>query len=77
MEKLVDDMAMKIGLLGVLAYLWVIGSLLKRLGPERRSWQVAILTLCIIHIFTPYLNHPLGILVLVLAEALDEGSRTA
>ncbi|MEK7473470.1 MAG: glycosyltransferase [Patescibacteria group bacterium] len=71
------DMAMKIGLLGVLAYLWVIGSLLKRLGPERRSWQVAILTLCIIHIFTPYLNHPLGILVLVLAEALDEGSRTA
>jgi glycosyltransferase involved in cell wall biosynthesis len=69
------DMAMKIGLLGVLAYLWVIVSLLKRLGPERRAWQVAILTLCAIHIFTPYLNHPLGILVLVLAEALDEGSR--
>lgn len=69
------DMAMKIGLLGVLAYLWVIVSLLKRLGSERRAWQIAILTLCVIHIFTPYLNHPLGILTLVLAEALDEGSR--
>lgn len=71
------DMAMKIGLLGVFAYLWVLVSLLKRLGPERRAWQVAILTLCAIHIFTPYLNHPLGILVLILAEALDEGSRMA
>ncbi|MCR4256509.1 MAG: O-antigen ligase family protein, partial [Candidatus Uhrbacteria bacterium] len=70
------DMAMKIGLLGVLAYLWVLVSLLKRLGPERRAWQVAILTLCVIHIFTPYLNHPLGILVLVLAEALVAGNES-
>lgn len=71
------DMAMKIGLLGILAYLWVIGSLLKRLGSERRAWQIAILTLCIIHIFTPYLNHPLGILVLVVAEGLTaEHSRS-
>ncbi len=71
------DMAMKIGVLGVLAYIWVLFGLLKRLGPERRAWQVAVLTLCVIHIFTPYLNHPLGILVLVLAEALDEGARLA
>ncbi len=62
-------MALKIGLLGVAAYVWAIAGLLRRLGSERRAWQIAILTLCAIHIFTPYLNHPLGILVLVLAEA--------
>ncbi len=71
------DMALKIGLLGVIAYLWAIASLLRRLGPERRAWQIAILTLGTIHIFTPYLNHPLGIMALVLAEALTVGRRQA
>ncbi|HEU0051418.1 MAG TPA: O-antigen ligase family protein [Patescibacteria group bacterium] len=65
----------KFGLLGIPLMLWVIFHL------ARGIWQSAfpvwfrifglssITALALIHIFTPYLNHPLGITVLILGEA--------
>jgi glycosyltransferase involved in cell wall biosynthesis len=64
------DMALKLGLLGVIIYLWALYRLIKRLGSDHRAWQIAIVTLGVIHIFTPYLSHPLGIMVIVLAEMM-------
>ncbi|MCK9360718.1 glycosyltransferase [Patescibacteria group bacterium] len=63
------DFALKFGLIGTLIYLWLLLSILKRLGPTQRPWQVAVIVLAAVHAFTPYLNHPLGLLVLVLTEA--------
>jgi hypothetical protein len=64
------DMAVKLGFIGVIAYVWVLVSLFRRLGKRgARTGQAMILALASINVFTPYLNHPLGILVLVLAEA--------
>lgn len=64
-----NDFVLKFGLIGTLIYLWLLFGLLKRLGPDERPWQIAIIVLAVVHIFTPYLNHPLGFLVLILAEA--------
>ncbi len=64
-----NDFVLKFGLIGTLIYLWLLFSILKRLGPEERPWQIAIFVLAVVHVFTPYLNHPLGFLVLILAEA--------
>ncbi len=63
------DFALKFGLIGAAVYIWLLLSILKRLGPTQRPWQVAVIVLAAVHVFTPYLNHPLGLLVLVLTEA--------
>ncbi|MCC6563505.1 glycosyltransferase [Candidatus Uhrbacteria bacterium] len=62
------DFVLKFGLIGTLIYLWLLLSILKRLGSTNRPWQVAVVVLAVVHVFTPYLNHPLGLLVLVLTE---------
>jgi glycosyltransferase involved in cell wall biosynthesis len=64
-----NDFVLKFGLIGTLIYFWLLFSILKRLGSEERPWQIAIIVLAVVHVFTPYLNHPLGFLVLILAEA--------
>ena len=72
------DIWLKIGMIGLLAYLWLLWSLF------RSSWQLgwrqsdnfyfALLTglifLTIVHMFTPYLNHPLGIGFILIASCL-------
>jgi len=64
------DIAVKLGLFGVIAYAWVLVSLFRRLGKAHApAGQAMIVALAAVNVFTPYLNHPLGIMILVLAEA--------
>ncbi len=67
------DMILKFGILGLAAYLYfvwkIISELFKKLKNELfyTSWALASLAaLLFVHIFTPYLNHPLGIGILIL-----------
>jgi O-antigen ligase len=72
------DMVLKFGIAGLLAYLYficaIIRALLKNLKKEPLNlWALSVLaTLLAAHIFTPYLNHPLGIGILTLAGAAAE-----
>lgn len=67
------DMLLKIGLLGILIFGWLILQILMLLFQEKdRNSLLVILALLVVlltHIFTPYLNHPLGIGVVVFAFA--------
>ncbi len=68
------DQWIKFGVFGVLLLCGLLGSLLRRVWlSQLPEWmKVAIVTsvvsLAVIHIFTPYINHPLGILLIVLGE---------
>lgn len=71
------DIWLKIGLFGLLAYLGLIGFLISRglslktpLSLESWAMTFGLLFLSVINIFTPYLNHPLGIGFLLLAPCL-------
>jgi hypothetical protein len=65
------DLWLKMGIVGVAAYTWLVISVLRaglvqRLEQaEMRPWTVgvmaAFIALLAVHVFTPYLNHPLGI----------------
>lgn len=75
------DMWLKMGLLGILAYLWLIFCVLKRLykaseenKPLAYGLFAAMVALAITHTFSPYLNHPLGIGLLLLADAVAENA---
>ncbi len=57
------DFWIKFGILGPFVVLWLLGSIIKK----RPELAPIIITLAIVHFFTPYLNHPLGLLVLILA----------
>ncbi len=69
------DLWLKLGLWGMLAYLlWLLVMIrdllkLKRTGA---SWLAfSLISLAFIHFFTPYLNHPLGLIVVIIcAQAL-------
>ncbi len=70
------DIWLKMGLLGVLAYLWLIFCVLKRLykaseenKPLAYGLFAAIIALVVTHTFSPYLNHPLGIGLLLFVDA--------
>jgi glycosyltransferase involved in cell wall biosynthesis len=56
------DLWIKFGILGPLVMLWLLASIIKK----RPFLAPVILTLAVVHVFTPYLNHPLGLLVLLL-----------
>jgi hypothetical protein len=71
------DFLLKMGAFGVLLYLYFLwalfGTALIRL--RTRPWLelgalASVLALCITHVFSPYLNHPLGIGILLLAALL-------
>jgi len=72
------DLWLKIGLLGLLAYLLLIFQLVKRslaYGYKDRSWFLlgfgaGIIFLAATNFFTPYLNHPLGIGILLVGACL-------
>lgn len=60
------DLWIKFGLLGPIVMLWLLASISK----NRIDLAAVILTLAVVHVFTPYLNHPLGLLFLMLAWAV-------
>lgn len=70
------DIVLKIGFLGLLAYLIFIGKiyhgLWSMLEKEKiyAAWILGVVALLIVNIFTPYLNHPLGIGYLLLMLAI-------
>lgn len=73
------DLWYKLGLIGVLAMVWTLGSIGRlgvRLERSERWWTWSTLAaLATVHVFTPYLNHPLGIGVLILVWVAAKGSR--
>lgn len=64
----------KIGLVGVVALLALLASMIfraTRLSLEKRLFVIStIVALAVIHLFTPYLDHPLGIGVLIWLEMM-------
>jgi len=71
------DLVLKIGIVGLICYLGVLWTILRRLWqastPIAFGWMLTILSLAAIHITTPYLNHPIGIAAVLLG--LVFGSR--
>ncbi len=70
------DIAVKMGILGLLAYgflLWSIFSIIKKSSARSRYWLIpAFFALLLTNVFSPYLNHPLGIGYLALLLALAD-----
>jgi O-antigen ligase len=71
------DLAVKAGLVGLALYLLFLGYLIWRLLSLTKAGSLlssdlllGLITLMIIHIFTPYLNHPLGIGFVLVVFAL-------
>ncbi len=72
------DMALEFGLLGLSAFLILIFQLLRsgwQAGKDIQEWLPVALAgglvfLAVTHIFSPYLNHPLGLGYLILASCL-------
>lgn len=63
------DFWLKIGLGGLLSYLFLLFILIKKAYLKNYlNLAVVILALSIVHIFTPYLNHPLGIVVILFSS---------
>lgn len=63
------DIWLKTGLLGLIAFIGLLTSLAYQLYKAGKLSDLAVLTsLTVIHFFTPYLNHPLGIGVLILVS---------
>lgn len=55
------DMILKFGILGTLIYLILIFKILKKLFVINVGFALALIALLVTNIFSPYLNHPLGI----------------
>lgn len=74
------DLWVKTGLLGVLAYIGLILAIFRHLYRQFRLTDnglylgvlAGIIALAVTHTFSPYLNHPLGIGLLLLADAIAE-----
>jgi len=71
----------KFGIIGIPLMAWIVISLARRIWHShydlwiRAAGVSMIFALAMIHVFTPYLNHPLGFTVLLFGEALIERSR--
>lgn len=76
------DMWLKLGILGIIAYLWLIFTILKQAFWQLKSKPYlslaiigSILALVCLNVFTPYLNHPLGfayLAIMMIALLRDE-----
>ncbi|MBN1779474.1 MAG: O-antigen ligase family protein [Candidatus Buchananbacteria bacterium] len=70
------DVALKIGLLGLLVYLLLIGKIfsntIKQIEkrPEVIGLLAGLIALAVTNIFSPYLNHPLGITYILLISLI-------
>lgn len=66
------DLWLKLGLFGVLAYLYLLIKIIKANLELKNSFGSAfagaLIALMVLNIFTPYLNHPLGIMFIILAS---------
>lgn len=58
---------LKLGILGLLSYLWLIGQNIYYSLKKMPFFALILILLALIHIFTPYLDHPLGIALLIMA----------
>jgi len=75
------DFWLKLGLWGVLAYLlwlWYLIRGLFKLQTFAGNWlAISLIAVAVIHFFTPYLNHPLGLIIVIIsALALKIWSQT-
>ncbi len=61
------DVWVKLGLLGLLAYLYLLFLIIKKAGIEEIALALSVVALVVANIFTPYTNHPLGITWVILA----------
>ncbi len=67
------DIWLKMGLLGLAAYgfiLWNLGTWTVASVQNKLATLLPLITLAIVHFFTPYLNHPLGLGVLLLYSGI-------
>lgn len=70
------DLWLKLGWLGLLIYLWLLAKILQALWHSGRptvfslGLGLALLALIVLNVFTPYLNHPLGIGFVLMASLL-------
>ncbi|MFZ4648855.1 MAG: O-antigen ligase family protein [Patescibacteria group bacterium] len=66
------DLWLKLGLFGVLAYLYLLITVIKAnlelKSTIGNSFAIGLVALMFLHTFTPYLNHPLGIMFIILAS---------
>lgn len=66
------DLWLKLGIFGVLAYIYLlfiaIKANLKLQEAVGNAFAAGLIALMALHIFTPYLNHPLGIMFIILAS---------
>lgn len=78
------DAWVKMGVLGPIAFLYAIGYAIVRLTKQKEApdaWLLiglagVLVTLAVTHAFSPYLNHPLGLVTLLIAYVfLSPGSR--
>ncbi len=76
------DLWLKLGLLGLLVYLWLLFKILQNLwhnfksSPLRLGTGLALFALLVVNIFTPYLNHPLGIGFILWASLYSASNKT-
>lgn len=67
------DFWVKFGILGIPIMLWLLGSIAWRLYRAGLTvWIPALGALAAVHVFTPYINHPLGLILIILLEAQIE-----
>lgn len=57
------DLWLKIGITGIALFGWWVFRLWRglRISPAAAAWRVSVLGLLVVHLTTPYLNHPLGL----------------
>lgn len=65
------DLWLKLGLIGLLAYGYLLINLWRGKSSYSDILKLSLITLIALHIFTPYLNHPLGIGLILLIFALN------
>ena len=77
------DIWLKLGLFGLVMYIALLGSILWRgwstidkmfspfaISHLPHAFTLGLLVLAVVHFFSPYLNHPLGIVYVVLVERM-------
>jgi hypothetical protein len=69
------DMWLKFGLFGLLAYIYLLYAVWQKAAETAYIWPIrlVLVALATLHVFTPYLNHPLGIGLLLMVAFLEMG----
>ncbi len=72
---------LKMGILGVLAYVWLLYRVVcdafktKKWQPYMRALGFGLIFLTVVNFFTPYFNHPLAILFLIISSLVVAASK--